>query len=199
MRYAMVYCCLACLIAVSALASPQDLVVRVQGESSAWAESQLSDKLHREFTRIQDVRVRMADSTLSGLPPFPANIFAVDSLLMWGREARAECLMVVVVNSQRLETRRTFNFPLIFHKYEAYGVIDGELRFLDLRKNRLTVAEPFSIELKGPRILQGSAEDNKNDPDLHLTASEKALFFSRLEDKAVTYLADRVNHQLGAR
>ncbi len=188
-----------CLVASAVLASPQDLVLRVQGEPAAWAESQLADKLHREFTRNQEVRVRMADNPLPGLPPFPGNIFAVDSLLAWGREARAECLMVVVVNSQRLETRRTFNFPLLFHKYEAYGVIDGELRFLDLRKNRLTVAEPFSIEMKGPRIVQGSMDDNKNDPDLHLTASEKALFFSRLEDKAVTYLADRVNRQLGAR
>jgi hypothetical protein len=105
--------------------------------------------------------------------------------------------MIVVVHSERLEKRKSFNIPLLFHKYETWGVIEGELRLVDVAKGKQVRAVPFKIEQVGPRALQGTMDDDVNDPDLRLTAPEKLEFFSRLEDKLIAHLLEQVRGPLG--
>ena len=61
------------------------------------------------------------------------------------------------------------------------------------------MAEPFRIERKGPRIFQATMDDDKNDPDLHLTAPDKVRFFAELEDNLCELLSDRVLAVAGGR
>ena len=47
------------------------------------------------------------------------------------------------------------------------------------------------MELRGPRVFQSSMEDDKHDPDLHLTAVEKVKFLGQLEQKVADQLVSQ--------
>ncbi|RKX23577.1 MAG: hypothetical protein DRP45_10260, partial [Candidatus Zixiibacteriota bacterium] len=65
-------------------------------------------------------------------------------------------------------------------------------RYFDLPKGRLLAAEPFSVELEATRQIQAEFDDNRNDPNLHLSAPEKSAFFGKLEDKLTEWLIHRI-------
>lgn len=171
----------------------RDIVMNVIVGASAWTDSDIETKLKMYLTRKADIRVNTVDSDNRLLPPFPGDIYDFDSLLNWGREVGGRYLLVVEVFDQRLERRKSFHVPLVFHKYETVGVIEGELRLIDLSKGKAITVEPFKVELNGPRSFQATMDDDINDPDLHLTAPDKIRFFQKLEDLLCKRLADRVS------
>jgi len=130
---------------------------------------------------------------------FPVNRYNTDSLLEWGREVGGRYLMLVEITREGLERHKSFHVPLVFHKYETVGVIEGEFRFLDLSRGKTLATETFKIEQKGPRIFQATMDDDKNDPDLHLTAPEKVIFFDHLEESLCRHLTTRVLDLAGGR
>jgi hypothetical protein len=96
-----------------------------------------------------------------------------------------------------LEKRKSFHIPLLFHKFETWGVIEGELRLIDVARSKQVRAVPFMVEQVGPRAWQATMDDDINDPDLRMTAPDKVQFFSRLEDKLVTNLLEQIRGPLG--
>jgi hypothetical protein len=193
--------CIGCLlIAVAAVAAfgngtPRDIVIDVQTVPLAWGDSRLADKLVTELSRNPELRLRCpAPGSYDGSSCGPVNRWDLDSLMDWGTEAGGRYLLVVVVDNADLLRRKSFSLPLIFHKWETVAVIQGEYRFLDLQKRRLLAAEPFKEELVGTQQFQGSTDDNRGDPSLHLTALEKSLLFGRLEDKLAAKLTRQVQN-----
>ena len=186
-------------LAGSLAATPRVILLEVATAPLAWSDSQLYPKLERQLTRDENIRVVPAENQTVGQPSFPADRNNLDSLLNWGLEMGGRYLMVVTVTDERLEKKKTFNVPLIFHKYESVGIIEGDWRLLDLQRQKLLVTEPFKVELNGPRIFQGSMDDNRNDADIHLTAARKVTFFGRLEDKLSAELVKRVRKHTGGR
>ena len=170
------------------LGATRDLLLHVDAPPSGWSESRLEDKLAVTMGRYADMNITLTSDVDNHMPPFPGTSRDFDSLTTWGSKAGARYLMVVRIASERFETRKTFNMPLVFQKYEVYGVLEGEIRIIDLEKPRLLAAEPFATELRGPRVFQSSLEDDQRDPDLHLNAAEKVHFLSRLEQKAADQL-----------
>ena len=167
----------------------RDVLLHVESSPSGWIESRLEERFAVTLGRSADVAITMTNDIDGRMPPFPAASRDFDSLTAWGNMAGGRYLIVVRVASQRFETRKTFLMPLVFQKYEVYdGVIEGELRIIDLQKPRLLAAEPFATELRGPRVFQASMEDDKHDPDLHLTAVEKVKFLGQLEQKVADQL-----------
>jgi hypothetical protein len=134
---------------------------------------------------------------VDGQPAFPVDYHDLDSLMEWGREAGARYLMVVEVFAERLEKRKSFHLPLVFHKYETVGIIEGEFRLVDLSRGKLLTAEPFKVERKGSRIFQATMDDDINDPDLNMTAPRKVVFFQQLEESLCKHLAERVRTLAG--
>ena len=61
------------------------------------------------------------------------------------------------------------------------------------------LAEPFKVELNGPRIFQGSMDDNVNDPDIHLTSPKKLAFMDKLESRLAEELVNKVVAFIGSR
>jgi len=173
------------------------LLLNVISPPLAYSDSRIDDKLVRMITGKSNIRVSVVDETDADQPAFPQSYHDLDSLMDWGREAGARFLMIVEVTAERLEKRKSFHVPLVFHKYETVGIIEGEFRFLDLSRGKLLTAEPFKIERKGPRIFQATMDDDINDPDLHLTASGKIVFFDRLEETLCRHLAGRVGALAG--
>jgi len=179
--------------------SGRRLILNVISPSLAYTDSQVSEKMQRSLTRKSDIRVSLVEDESSDMIAFPGDYYNTDSLLEWGKEAGARYLMVVEITREGLECRKSFHVPLVFHKYETVGVIEGEFRLLDLSRGRTLAAETFKIERKGPRIFQATMDDDKNDPDLHLTAPEKVVFFDHLEESLCRHLTDRVIDLAGGR
>lgn len=174
----------------------RDVLLHVESAPSGWIESRLSERLAVTLGRSADMAITMTGDIDGWMPPFPGASRDFDSLAAWGTKAGGRYLIVVRVASQRFETRKTFLMPLIFQKYEVYGVVEGELRIIDLQKPRLLAAEPFATELRGPRVFQASTEDDKHDPDLHLTAVEKVKFLGQLEQKVADQLVGQARSLL---
>jgi hypothetical protein len=190
--------CLACiLLAVTTQASDRSVMIRVEQGSSAWNDSRIYQKLALALTRDANLQIEPAVPKSPLDAPFPHDPLDELSVADWARPYQAQFVMIVVVHSERLEKRKSFNIPLLFHKYETWGVIEGELRLVDVAKGKQVRAVPFRIEKVGPRALQATMDDDVNDPDLRLTAPEKLEFFSRLEDKLIAHLLEQVRGPLG--
>lgn len=190
---------MAFLMAAAAGAADQELLLYVDSPPSAWNDSQLERKLVQTFARHDKLRLRTVDRADHNGPAFPEDPYDIDSVINWGAEIGGRYLMIVMVESERLERRKGFHIPLVFHKYQTFGVIEGELRVVDIARGRLLIAEPFHFEQEGPRAFQATMDDDINDPDLHLTAYRKIAFFDELETSAGQGLVDRVGAVIRAR
>jgi hypothetical protein len=172
--------------------TPRTIVVDVQSVPLAWGDSHLNEKIETTFSRNPEWRLRYAEPSPHGAPVTPPNRMDLDSLIDWGTEVGGRYLLTVTVSDESLEHQKSFNLPLIFHKWETVAVIRGEYRFLDLEHHRLLAAEPFDEKLVGTRQFQLSSDDNRTDPSLHMTADEKNALFSRLEDNLVDRIYNKV-------
>lgn len=179
------------LLAISSFGANRNVVLHVQAAEVSWADSDLEELIITRFTRDREFRLTMrADN--SAQPEFPSAKYDIDSLLNWGNEIGGRYLLVVNVNSERLENKRTFHIPLILHRFEAIGVIDAEIRLLDLERGRMLMAEQISVELSAKRIIQADTDKNINDADIHIAASKKGKFLAKLEKKFADHLYAKV-------
>jgi len=173
-------------------------LIKVIHSEIGWTDSRLTEKLLIELSRNGNSAVVNAD-VLTEMSEFPVGRYETDLLIDWAAQAGKKYLVLVSVEFDGLERKKTFSLPLIFHKYENIGVISGELRIIDLIRKRSIVSEHFKIEKEGKRIIQASTDDDKNDADLHISAPEKIIFFSELERELAVMLADRIREATGLR
>ena len=157
------------------------VLLRVEGAPLAWSASRIGDRLNIQLSRLGSIQVRQITDDQE--PPFPADSYNLDSLVNWGLELGGRYLLLVDVHREGLERRKGWSLPLIFHRWETVGVIEGELRLIDLTRGRLLVAEPFHVEQKAKGAFQATMDDDSHDPDLHLSAPEKVRFFTLLEQR----------------
>jgi len=158
----------------------------------AWADSRLNEMLERQFSRTARIALVSTLSDAVSLPAFPDDYTDNQAIFDWGTEVGARYVLIVDVDGEYIETRKTFKLPLIFHRYETFGVVEGEVRLIDLERRRLLVADRFKVEKKSGEAFQATPDDNKNDPDLHIDAARKIRFFRDLEDNAAAYIATKV-------
>ena len=181
----------AILLTGNAAAGPT-IVLKVNPPPAAWSTVGIGEKLTIRMSRDSGLRVIRVDEADDALPKFPADRYNLDSLVNWGLEVGGQYLMLVDVHHERLERRKTWQVPLFFHKYVTMGVIDGEFRLIDLIEGELLVAKPFRREQEARRIFQASPDDDINDPDLHMTAPGKQVFFDQLENSLCDQLLESI-------
>ena len=186
-------------LATVALAQPRDIVLRVEEPAVAYAASRLDEQLVKAFSRDQSARVTCVAPGSAAYPRFPDAQYDLDSLTNWGTEIGGRFLLTVTVTDERLERRKSFNIPLLFHKWETVGVMIGEVRLIDLLRNKMLLAEPFEIVVTGKRVFQASMDDQKYDPDIHLTASEKIRFFDGVQADAARQIVKMTSRHMGVR
>ena len=188
------------LLAVSLSAAPRELLIDLHSEPNAWYDTQLARKLQTTFSRDAELRVTVVttEDNIEGRPGYAART-NTDSLMNWGMEMGGRYLLSLTITRETIERRKSFSLPLIFHKYETVGVIEGELRLLDLTKGRVLSAEPITVELVAKQQFQAEGDDNRHDPNLHIGAPQKSAFFGRLEDRCVEHLLQRVNKLIKGR
>jgi len=173
-------------------------LIKVIHSELGWTDTRLTEKLLIELSRNGNGDVVNAD-ILAEMPEFPVGRYETDLLIDWAVAAGRKYLVLVSVEFEGLERKKTFSLPLIFHKYQNIGVISGELRIFDIIRKRNIISEHFKIEKEGKRIIQASTDDDKNDADLHISAPEKIIFFSELERELAVMLADRIREATGLR
>lgn len=172
----------------TALAAPRQIVLHVDQPDQPWGGTHLSEKLIWHLSKVADLRILSTEGLSETAPQFPAAGHDLDSLLDWGKEIGSRYILSVTVDKERLETRKRFVIPLILHRYTTAGVIEGEIRLVDVHRGRVLAAERFSEAIRARQVIQGDPDQNQHDPDLHVPADEKADLFVALEDQ----LADRI-------
>ncbi len=176
-------------LAATVCASPRLVLVHVQQPQLAWADENLSHHVRQAFSRNQELRVHDADGWLTDGPAFPDHRTDIDSLVNWGLEAACRYLLVVTVDEEDLVRHKSFNLPLVFHRYETRAVVTGRYLLLDVQKAKVLAMKPFDVSIKGSAQFQGGTEDNRHDPGLHLTPVQKSRLFEALEKKLSEHLA----------
>ena len=173
------------------LSSTRTVLLHVEQPALPWMQPTIAQKLAQHLTRNRDIRVVLPDGLGAEAPPFPRASHDVDSLVDWGRELGMRYLLVVQVAKEKLEIQKKTGIPLLLHRYETVAVVQGEYRLLDLQRGRMLAAEPFREVYRARRVIQGDPDNNSNDPDLILRASEKSDLFDLLEDCLAERLALR--------
>ncbi|MEA3296431.1 MAG: hypothetical protein U9R56_01030 [candidate division Zixibacteria bacterium] len=177
----------------------QDIILKMRLCPSVWSQSSIGEKLRIQFSRNQGLRIiEVADDNCNP-PDFPVDAYNLDSLVAWGTETGTRYLMFVDVHSERLERKKKWHLPLVFHMYETVAAIEGELRYVDLSRGRLILAESFKVEEKAASCFQPALYDDINDPRLIPTVTAKVRLFDRLEDKLCRNLVDLVSANTRAR
>jgi hypothetical protein len=164
----------------------------VNAAPSAWHSSSIEEKIATLLTRTSTMKLaRLVQDTSMCKSELTYSV-GMDSLVHRAEVSGARYAVAIRVTSPEIVRKKTLSVPLIFHMYQAMGIIEGELRIIDLNRNRQVAAEPFSISMKGPRAMQATMDDDINDPDLHVSAPEKLRFFDQLEQKAAEHISNRV-------
>lgn len=188
------------LLACSSLAQPnmsRVTLLKVIAPDLAWTQSRLADKLNVALSRNGRLQVKPADNDHDYPSPFPSNPYHLDSLVSWGNEIGGRYLLVIKVDREELIRRKGWKLPLIFHRWETIGIVSGEIRLVDLMRQRFIVAEPFELKMKAKAVFQASMDDDCHDPDLKLSAPEKVRFFSELEDRLCQDIVSRLDRLTG--
>ncbi|MDF1545010.1 MAG: hypothetical protein P1R58_07905 [bacterium] len=167
----------------STAGSQRAMVVHVNSVPSVVGESGLRERMIIELGRGNAYQIVQIDEENSS-PAFPENANDLEALRNWGAEVGGRYLMMVDVYRQAIEQKKTFNIPLILHKYQAVGIIEGEVRLLDISRGKMLLSEPFRVETKGPRIIQAYFDDNRHDADISIPATHKSAFFREMETDA---------------
>ncbi len=185
------------LSAAACAAASTGIVLQVDQPTLAWGEPRLAEKLETRLTRDAGLRVSIPTEKQIYETPFPDDRRDLDSLVNWGLEIGGQYLLTVEVSSEKIERRKTFHLPLIFHRWETIGVIEGELRLVNLQSGALLAAEPFKVEEKGARIFQASTDDNRGDPDIKLTPMAKVALIEQMEETLSDRIVARLHRALG--
>ena len=180
------------LLGSFALASSRRIVVHVGTAPLAWADSRVDYEILTELSRQAGLKVVDTDRLGDECPPLPQNGYDPEAWLDWGTEIGGRYLLVVDIEREVLERQKTFSIPIICQRWETVALIEGELKLFDLQKRRVLTSESFEKKLSGARQFQGSTDDNRSDPSLHLTASDKSRLFRNLESELARKLTKRV-------
>ena len=177
--------------AIGGPASSRLVLLSVRQSDNAWSDNRLFERLQTVLTRepgwrVEPVQALGESKDRSDCWP------SADSMISLGRDLGGQYLICLVVSEQRLERRKSFHVPLVFHKWESVGVMRGEFRVIDLLRGKQVKAESFEVELHGPRVIQATMDDTKFDPDITMTATEKSLLFEGLEQKLVDELIPKI-------
>lgn len=176
---------------------PREILLVVDQQPFAWGRSLVSEQLLGRLTRDPGIRVRQITIDSARSRMLASN--DLDRLVALGQMEKADVLAIVRLEPARLEARKGFNIPLVLHKWETVGILDGELRVVDITQGRLLAAEPINNELIGPKAVQMTMDDNRHDPDLRVRATEKELFAAKLQEQLAVNLAERLRPLLRMR
>jgi len=157
----------------------------------------LEEFVKRDLTRNRNLRVSLIGSDQTGRRAFPDDPEHLDSLVNWGTAAHGRYLLLVTIDSERLERRKRFHLPLVMHQYKTVGIIKGELRLIDLARGRWVIAEPFEVEKGGPQCFQAGVYDDDTDPSINLSAPAKVKFLRQLEEMASEKIMQRLAAHIG--
>jgi hypothetical protein len=189
-----------CLLAgfgPSASAQGTKLLVAIEQQPTAFTDSRLFDYLSTELTRDARIQVEPIPACNPAQASSRAQAFDLERLVTDGRQRLGQYLLYIRVSSERYDRRKTFSVPLVFHKWEVIGVIEGEWRLIDVARGKLVRAEPFHIELNGKRVIQATMDDNVDDPDINMSAPDKIQFFGQLERTLSDQIIARTSGQIG--
>lgn len=178
---------LVCITVQAAPLRQRTVVVQVNSPDAIWKKPELDKKVKVVLSRSQEYSVILGDEQ-TNQPKFPEDHYNLESLINWGAELGGQYLLVVDIFEERIERKKVFGIPLIMQRYKTLGIIEGEIRFIDITRNKLLNAAPLYVKVDGPGRLQAWVDDDINDADLHIKSAGKIAFLNSLEQKTALEL-----------
>ena len=175
---------------------PRTIIVSVNDHPRPWGESQIEKLLIRSLSMSSNLRAFSIDSNHDLMPPLPQDWYDADSLANWAMERGCRYVLAIDILDERLERRKGFHLPLVFHKYQTVGIIEADIRLFDAGRGKFLMTELLKVEENGPRVFQATMDDDINDPDLHLTTPGKLSFMARLEQKFCRHLIKKLGKEI---
>ncbi len=178
------------LVSLATQASPlrqRRVVIHVNSPYVIWKNSELDKKMEIALSRSEEFSVILSNNQ-TNQPRFPKDHYNLENLINWGAELGGQYLLVVDIFDERIERNKIFSIPLIMQRYKTSGIIEGEIRFIDIARNKLLNASPLYVEIDGPARLQAWVDDDINDADLHIKPSGKIAFLNSLEQETALEL-----------
>ncbi|RKX22787.1 MAG: hypothetical protein DRP35_01115 [Candidatus Zixiibacteriota bacterium] len=178
------------LVSLAVQASPlrqRRVVIHVNSPDVIWKNSELDKKMEIALSRSEEFSVILSNNQ-TNQPRFPKDHYNLENLINWGAELGGQYLLVVDIFDERIERNKIFSIPLIMQRYKTSGIIEGEIRFIDIARNKLLNASPLYVEIDGPARLQAWVDDDINDADLHIKPSGKIAFLNSLEQETALEL-----------
>lgn len=181
------------LAPVSGTATPRRVLLHVRGLNLADGRSDLTALMLQKLTRQTSLRITPTTILSDEMPAFPESSYDLDTLIDWGQEVGGRYLVDIRVTYEGIRTRKTFSIPLILHRYETAATIEGEMRVIDLQRQRLVYDRPFAKSVRARQVVQADTDQDGHDADLHVPASEKQDLYRRLESRLAEHLATRLH------
>lgn len=184
---------------VTAQASTKKLLLHVEQPELPWGKTEFIEKLTWHLSKMADLRIMNSARLDESMPAFPQAGYDLDSLVEWGKEVGGRYILFITINKERLETQKRFTIPLLVHRYVTAGVIEGEVRLVDVQRGRVLVMDRFSESVRARQVIQADSDHNPHDPELQVPADEKSGLFATLEDKLAGQIADKTKSKVRGR
>jgi len=181
------------LAPVSGTATPRRVLLHVRGLDLPGGRSDLTALMLQKLTRQTSLRITPTTRLSDEMPTFPESSYDLDTLIDWGREVGGRYLVDIRGTYEGIRTRKTFSIPLILHRYETAAVIEGEMRVIDLQRQRLVYDRPFAKSVRARQVVQADPDQDGHDADLHVPTSEKQDLYRRLETRLAEHLVTRLH------
>lgn len=163
--------------------SPGSLVVVMEKPRQPLSDFGLEERLNRLMSLHcgHDVIYPREDKSL---PQAPKDRFDAGMLMQLGQENGSRYIVYTRTDNRRLKSRKKFTIPFILNHYVVEGRLTGDFALIDLNRGKVVNVWQLDAVVPGQRKWQIN-DDYPDDPDLQVSAPQKARFLEKLKDKAV--------------
>ncbi len=171
------------LAVVSSIEAQDAVIVNLELPKNPWADVRLDDKLDFYLATVGRSPIIRIKGDLRDSLGWNSHTPSIDELIDQGERLNGRYLVDIFVDRIDMEKRKATVIPQAAFRYRVYGVITGVIRVIDISRSRLVRTKKIDYEIKASDRWR-FGDDDINDADLHISASDKILLFDKLEEKA---------------
>jgi len=172
------------IVSAGATAQARDaVIVNLELPENPWADVRLDDKLEFYLATVGRSPIIRIKGDLRDSLGWNSHTPSIDELIDQGKRLNGRYLVDIFIDRIDIEKRKATVIPQAAFRYRVFGVISGVIRVIDLSRSRLVRTKKLDYEIKASDRWR-FGDDDINDADLHISASDKILLFDELEEKA---------------
>ncbi len=176
---------------IASAPAQESIYINLETPESPWTDVRLGEKLQLQISGLNHPPVIMASTELKNSLGWRSRQADFAELMALGQNLGAACLIDIFIDRVDIETRKITVIPQAAFRYQVYGVLQGTLRLVDIKRGRLLKIEEINFELKAVDRWR-FGDDDITDGDLRLSPYDKVLLIRKVEDLAAKKLGDEI-------